>query len=128
MRISFLAFLLTAATLAAAEETPVSTETFRAYAEGWTLYFEEDGEPFGAEAFRRDGTVTWKPEGGPCIDGVWGGDETGRICFLYPEAMACWRITRDGDGKIARMEDGSLEIRIVGRDRRPLVCGDEPAI
>jgi hypothetical protein len=129
MRILFAAVLSFAASLGAAEE-PVSTEAFRAYAEGWTIYFEEDGAPFGAESFRRDGSVTWKPEGGRCVEGVWGGDDTGRICFLYPEAMACWRLTRDADGMIARMEDDDepLTLRIVRRDRRPLLCGDEPAI
>lgn len=126
-----LPFALFLAVAAAAEETVVSTDAFRAFAEGWTLYFgDEDGAPFGAEAFRRDGSVIWKPEGGPCMEGVWGGDDDGRICFLYPEAFACWRIWRDADGMIARMEDAEdpLALRIVGRDRRPLLCGDEPAI
>ena len=45
---------------ALAEEKPISPSEFRDYAEGWTLYFERDGQPFGSESFLKNGKVQWR--------------------------------------------------------------------
>lgn len=101
---------------------------FAAFAEGWTLRFSQDGRPFGAETYLPDREVIWRPEGGACARGVWG-EVGGRICFFYHAESACWLVFRDAAGVIARSADGSgTEVRVEGRDRRPLACGDEPAV
>jgi hypothetical protein len=107
---------------------PLDGAEFGAYAEGWTLHFERDGAPFGAESFDGEGNVVWKPEGGDCERGVWGHDGE-RICFLYPGALACWRVERSGDVLIARAEDArAFALRITRRDRAPLLCDDGPNV
>ncbi|PKQ03801.1 MAG: hypothetical protein CVT71_02870, partial [Alphaproteobacteria bacterium HGW-Alphaproteobacteria-10] len=79
------------ATPAAAQETPVDGGAWRDYVEGWTLYFEENGAPFGAESYFADDSVLWQPEGGDCAHGYW--TETPRgICFIYGDGLACWRM------------------------------------
>ena len=115
-----------AAPLALRAQEPVTGEDFAAYARGWTLHFEQDGAPFGVESFDLDKGVVWKPEGGRCERGVWGSDGP-RICFFYPGVAACWRMFRDADGLFAEAEDDpSFILRIVRRDRAPVLCDDGP--
>lgn len=110
---------------AAGGAAPLSAEEFRAFAEGWTLHFELDGAPFGAESFRDGGRTLWRPEGGACTPGLWTavGHE---VCFSYGEDRACWRLWRDARGVIARSSpDGATEVRVSRRDRARLDCGEE---
>jgi len=128
----------------AGEPVPMTPEAFRAFAEGYTLYFERDGRPFGAERFEKGGRVTWQFGDGPCAEGVWR-PHGAQACFFYggagadePFEVLCWRMMReggpvagapDGDpGIVARLlgdgPDAGLELRIVRRDRRPLLCGE----
>lgn len=108
----------------------VSPEEFRQYAEGYTLYFERDGQPFGAEAFEPGGKTRWRFTDGSCARGVWR-PHGAQICFLYEMDAApgplCWRMLRDGEALIARRldgEDAGMEITVTRRDRVPLLCGD----
>jgi hypothetical protein len=125
---SVLAALLCTGVLA--DETPISPKEFRDYAEGWTLYFERDGKPFGSESFDPGGKVTWRYRDGSCVEGAWR-PHGAQLCFLYnSEAegeVLCWRMLRDDQGLLARLlggENAGLELRITGRDRKPLLCGD----
>lgn len=115
---------------------PISPSEFRSYAEGYTLYFERDGRPFGAERFESGGRTTWQFIDGGCADGVWR-PHGAQICFFYgqpgeegadPFEVLCWRLLRDGEGILARLlgegADAGMELRIVRRDRLPLVCED----
>ena len=127
---TLLALILLAAMPAAAEEKVVSPSEFREYAEGWTLYFERDGEPFGSESFGPDGDTTWRYRDGTCADGAWR-PHGAQICFLYDQNnnndVLCWRVLRDKDGLLARLLNGErqgLELRVTGRDNKPLLCGD----
>lgn len=119
--------LLTAAPAMA--DDVVSPEEFRDYAEGYTIYFEQDGRPFGAESFEGDGKTRWRFNDGSCVRGVWR-PHGAQLCFLYDmEGMGplCWRMLRDGDGMIARLLDGpdaGMEIRVARRDKTPLLCGE----
>ena len=116
--------------LPALAQEPVSPEEFRDFAEGWTLHFERDGEPFGSEAFERGGKVRWRYSDGSCVRGAWRAHDD-RLCFLYDSedegpALNCWRMMRDDDGMFARLLDGEnagLELRVARRDRTPLLCG-----
>jgi hypothetical protein len=127
---TLLALILLAAMPAAAEEKVVSPSEFREYAEGWTLYFERDGEPFGSESFGPDGDTTWRYRDGTCADGAWR-PHGAQICFLYDQNdnndVLCWRVLRDKEGLLARLLNGEsqgLELRVTGRDNKPLLCGD----
>lgn len=129
MRI-FLAALLLLVSPALAEEKLVSPSEFRAYAEGWTLYFERDDEPFGSEHFSPGGNTQWRYLDGSCTEGVWRAHGA-QLCFLYDtgtsEDPLCWRVFRDEKGLLARLLNGEhegLELRVTGRDKRPLLCGE----
>lgn len=127
MRAMLLALGLLAAP-AASDERPVAAEEFRAYAEGWTLHFERDGRPFGVERYDPGDRVLWKPEGGDCAPGVWG-EADGAICFLYDRGAACWRLFRDAAGLFARPAEGDgPAVRVIRRDRAPLLCAGTPAV
>jgi hypothetical protein len=114
---------------AAAPEEPVSPSEFRDYAEGYTLYFEEGGMPFGSEAFEPGGATVWRYNDGTCLHGLWR-PYGAQLCFFYgfETDVLCWRVLRDDDGlKVRLLGDGpeaGLELRIVGRDQRPPICGD----
>ena len=114
--------------LSALAEQPITPQEFRDYAEGYTLYFEQDGQPFGTESFEPGGATTWRYGDGVCTEGVWR-PHGAQICFYYgdQQGVLCWRMLRDGDDLIARLlgdgENAGLELRIVKRDREPLLCG-----
>lgn len=103
----------------------MSPEEFRAFSEGWTLHFEENGRPFGAERYFEGGEVLWKPEGGPCVRGFWSGRDDG-VCFLYADAFSCWRIWRTPRGVAAEPFEGGDSVEVVRRDRSALDCSEIP--
>ncbi len=116
-------------TLAAGAEKPMSPSEFREYSEGYTLYFERDGEEFGSEAFEPGGRTLWRYLDGSCMHGVWR-PHGAQVCFYYGEGsdVLCWRVIRDDQGILVRLlgdtADAGMELRIVGRDQRELICGD----
>jgi hypothetical protein len=130
-----LAALLLVSTPALAQEPEVraeivSPDEFRNYVEGYTVYFEQDGQPFGSESFEPGGKTRWRFNDGSCVRGVWR-PYGAQVCFLYdmPDDTGplCWRMLRDGEEIIARLLDGpdaGMEIRITGRDKTPLLCGE----
>ncbi|MEM9060619.1 MAG: hypothetical protein AAGD13_09165 [Pseudomonadota bacterium] len=128
-RVLILLFALMAP-LAVAEERVVGPSEFKTYAEGWTLYFEREGEPFGSEQFSMDGRTLWRYRDGSCVTGAWR-PHGAQLCFLYDQGegdeVLCWRMVRDKNGLLARLLNGEnkgLELRVTGRDRRPLLCGE----
>lgn len=113
-----------------ADEKPISPREFREYAEGWTLYFEREGQPFGSESFEPGGETVWRYRDGSCVEGDWR-PHGAQICFLYDSELEadvlCWRMLRDDQGLLARLLNGQnegLELRITGRDKQPLLCGE----
>jgi hypothetical protein len=127
MRPLLLALCLLAAPALA--EEPVSPAEFRDYAEGWTLHFERDGEPFGQEAFEPGGGTLWRSPDGSCMEGVWR-PHGAQLCFYYGEGLEvlCWRALRDERGLYVRLlgdsPDAGMELRITGRDRHRPLCGE----
>ena len=113
----------------AAAEKPLSPTEFRQYAEGYTLYFEHDGAPFGSEAFEPGGQTLWRFMDGSCTKGAWR-PYGGQICFYYGDGsdVLCWRMIRDEQGLLVRLlgdsSDAGMELRIAARDKRRPVCGD----
>lgn len=107
-------------------EVMVPPADFRDYAEGFTVYFEHEGAPFGAERFEPGGAVTWEAGDGTCADGVWR-PHGAQVCFYYGTGpVQCWRVFRDDAGMFARLltegENQGMELRITRRDTRPLAC------
>ena len=131
-RLAFIAALAALAAVlcgAARAETIVPPAEFRDYAEGYTLYFERDGEFAGAEFFAPDGRVTWQSPEGICLDGLWRAYDD-RLCFYYGvgDQVECWNVLSDDEGyKVRSLGSGEappgLTYRITGRDRQPLACG-----
>lgn len=128
--ISLAALVLTL--LPARAEEMLTPEEFAEFALGWTLYFERDGEPWGAEEFRGDGSVRWQFQSGDCTEGIWRPYQ-GAICFTYEDAheILCWQMSRSetDDRLIAKLvgqgEGDVLELEIVRKDKRPLICSPE---
>lgn len=133
LRAVALALLALSATAAQADDR-VSPQEFSDFALGWTLYYEEDGEPAGAEHFRPDGRVRWRDGEGACVDGVWRAYQD-QVCFYYGPGtdVLCWSLHRlhPGGNILVRLlgdgEDAGLELEIVDRDRKPLICKGEGA-
>jgi hypothetical protein len=114
---------------AALAEEPVSPSEFREYAEGWTLHFEMDGEPFGTEKFEEGGQTLWRFKDGSCAPGVWR-PHGAQVCFFYggDSEVLCWRVLRDEQGIFVRLlgdtPDAGMELRITGRDHELPLCGE----
>lgn len=110
-------------------DEPVSPSEFRDYAEGWTLHFEHEGEPFGQEAFEPGGQTLWRYPDGSCMEGVWK-PHGAQLCFYYGQGgeVLCWRALRDEDGLFVRLlgegPDAGMELRVTRRDRQRPLCGD----
>jgi hypothetical protein len=112
----------------ATAQQPVSPDSFRRFSEGWTLHFEENGVAYGAETYRPDGTVLWRPRGGACMPGVVE-TEGPNVCFSYDGSRACWRILKDEQGFLAVPSDAERpRLRVVRRDRARLGCADAPSV
>lgn len=121
-----LAALLLLATPSLAEP-PLSPAAFEALAEGRTLHFSLDGEPFGSEQFFADRRSLWRFADGACQSGGWSA-RADLICFRYDGApdLQCWRFGRSGGRlRAGLVEDGretgfALELEEV--DDTPLPC------
>lgn len=115
--------------LPALAEEPVSPKEFREYAEGYTLYFERDGEHFGSESFEPGGKTLWRYLDGSCLNGVWR-PHGAQICFFYgaDDEVLCWRLIRDENGLLVRLlgdgEDAGMELRVTRRDQKKPICGE----
>ncbi len=110
-------------------EKPLSPSEFRDYAEGYTLYFDRDGAPFGSESFDPGGQTLWRYKDGSCTEGVWR-PHGGQLCFYYGSGseVLCWRLIRDDEGLLVRLlgdgPDAGMELRITRRDQRRPICGE----
>ncbi|MDW4499857.1 hypothetical protein R5H30_17825 [Sulfitobacter sp. D35] len=104
IRQTLLAFVLLAAPATA--EPSMSAEDFDAYTRGKTLFFSQNGAPYGAEVYLENRRVRWSFLDGECKDGHWY-EEAGMICFVYedtPEPQ-CWNFREGAAGLVARFED-----------------------
>ena len=112
----------------AAAEEPVSPAEFRDYAEGWTLHFSHEGEPFGQEKFGAGGETLWRFRDGTCMEGMWAAHGA-QLCFYYGQGaeVLCWRALRDEEGLLVRLlgdgPDAGMELRVTDRDKSEPLCG-----
>lgn len=100
----------------------MTAEAFEGFAEGRTLYFTRDGQPFGAEQYFPGRRSLWRFAGGGCETGRWWG-EGPRICFRYDDGEPqCWHFRGAPDSFTAESVDSGLTLRFSHADERPLDC------
>lgn len=122
--------LVLAALLAAgaASAAPLDPSTFEAMAEGHTLRFTQDGQPFGAEQYFPGRRSLWRYVDGTCAEGVWW-PEGENVCFSYgaDAERECWAFESGPTGVSVRLVEGSggaggLVLDLAGSDDTPLDC------
>jgi len=112
---------------AALAQDAVTPQHFEALAEGRTLHFNLDGQPFGSEHFLPGRRSIWRFAEGGCQQGRWW-DEADRICFAYDNGGGpqCWRfLPRPGGFAAALVENGAetgFVLELGHTDTTPLDC------
>lgn len=106
-------------------EEIMSPEEFKAYANNKTLYFSQQGKPYGAEQYLPGQTSVWQYADGTCTRGVWYAQKD-LICFLYEgeEEEQCWHFLKVEDGFSARAlgREPEADLSVIWRDERPIAC------
>ena len=92
-------------------QSPMTAAEFEAYTNGKTLYFNNQGETYGAERYFNKRRVEWSFLDGVCQQGRW--FEAGRdyICFVYEDTVdpQCWQFFKTPDGLRAQFKSASGE-------------------
>lgn len=109
-------------------ERLVTPDEFEALSTGKTLYFTQNGQPYGAERYFENRESAWQYADGTCVYGRW--FEAGEaICFVYENASLrpqCWYFAERDGQYYARTVDtpaGSLsELLMSHEDTEPLEC------
>jgi len=106
-------------------EVLMTPEAFEEFVSGSTVYFNRQGQPYGAEQYMPDRRVIWTFLDGRCERGAWF-SEGSTICFAYEtqtEAQ-CWNFIESGGSKRARAigADPANDLVVVGQDEASLDC------
>ncbi|MEM8789478.1 MAG: hypothetical protein AAGE76_14555 [Pseudomonadota bacterium] len=115
------------AAVAAAAETRLSPLDFDTLSSGKTLFFKQNGIPYGAEQYLPDRQVIWQYGDGSCTRGTWY-IQGEAMCFVYEDAPVpqCWIMAERPAGVFVRRagtEPGhGSEIRLDRETTAPLVC------
>lgn len=118
--------LATLAQTALAQGTPLNGQEFERYAEGRTIYYTFNGEPFGVEEYLPGKRVRWSFLDGQCKEGSW--YQEGRfICFVYedtPETPQCWTFFDEGSRLRALFLDDPTQTELfeVEDADEPMLC------
>jgi hypothetical protein len=104
---------------------PLPPGEFERFSKGQTLYFEWNGEAYGAEQFFENRRSIWQFTDGTCDYGQWF-VRNGAICFSYDRdpAPVCWSFEKEGSRFVARLRDTELplDLEMAKRDQKPLDC------
>ncbi|MEP5152873.1 hypothetical protein [Planktotalea sp.] len=104
---------------------PMSGDAFEAYTQGKTLYFNENGETYGAERYLPGRRVEWSFLDGICKSGEWY-PENGAICFVYEDRPdpQCWEFELSSRGLTATyLGDGETsELYEAQQTDEPMHC------
>jgi hypothetical protein len=103
----------------------MSPDEFQSYANGKTLYFAQQGQPYGVEQYLPGQQSIWQYADGTCAHGLWYAREE-QICFIYEgdSTEQCWRFLRKGDGFAARANgrEPAADLDVIWRDEVPIQC------
>jgi len=106
---ALLAPVLSSAIGPAFAQSPMTAAEFEAYTTGKTLYFNSEGETYGAERYFDKRRVEWSFLDGVCQQGRW--FEAGRnyICFVYEDTVEpqCWQFFKTPDGLKAQFKSAA---------------------
>lgn len=103
----------------------LTPQEFEAYANGKTLYFAQQGQPFGVEQYLPGRQSIWQFADGTCANGIWFARKN-LICFVYDgdEVEQCWTFI-DKDGTFAARALGrepEADLDVIWRDQAPISC------
>jgi len=125
--VMILALLPAAAPSPAAQqgEAVLSPEAFDAYVRGKTLYFAQQGKPYGAEQYLPGNRSIWRYADGQCSRGRWY-VRNRQICFLYEGERdeQCWLFLKKTAGYAARAvgREPEADLDVIWQDDRALDC------
>lgn len=87
-------------------QSAMTAAEFDAYTRGKTLFYNSNGETYGAERYLEDRRVEWSFLDGACKPGQWF-EDAGQICFTYDDnpTPQCWTFEKSPQGLIARFEN-----------------------
>lgn len=110
---------------AALAQSPMSASEFESYTTGKTLYFGQNGSPYGVERYLPNRRVQWSFLDGDCKDGFWY-EEDSQICFVYEDGPApqCWSFFRAPNGLRAIFENNpeATTLYEAEQDSKPMTC------
>jgi len=110
---------------AEAGEAALTVEEFQDYANGQTLYFSQQGTPYGVEQYLPGQKSIWQFADGTCTNGNWF-EKGGMICFLYENdpTEQCWHFLKKGRSYAARAlgREPQADLDVIWRDTRPIQC------
>lgn len=103
----------------------LSPEEFAAYIRDQTLYFAQQGQPYGIEQYLPGRRSIWQYADGTCTRGIWY-PKADMICFVYEtdSAEQCWHFLKKGEVFAARAEgrEPEADLDVIWRDQRPIPC------
>jgi hypothetical protein len=104
---------------------PLTAAEFEAYTTGKTLYFNLEGEAYGAEQYLPNRRVQWSFLDGKCDEGDWYPDNR-MICFTYdsePDPQ-CWTFFKTPDGLVANFENDPTQTTLftARESTEPMLC------
>lgn len=120
--LTLLAFI--AAAPVAAQST-MTAEEFDAYTQGKTLFYNSNGQTYGAERYLKNRRVEWSFLDGECKTGQWY-EDSGQICFTYDDnpTPQCWTFEASARCLIARFENNptTTELYEAEDSDREMLC------
>ena len=101
--LTFIALLITTPLAA---QTAMTAQEFDDYTRGKTLFYNSNGQAYGAERYLSNRRVEWSFLDGECKPGSWY-EHNGQICFTYDDNPdpQCWTFEKSSQGLIARFEN-----------------------
>ncbi len=111
--------------IAAFSEEVLSVEQFQAFVQGKTVYYAQQGRPYGAEQYLPGQKTIWQYSDGTCSKGIWYVRKQ-LICFLYEgdSEEQCWQFLNK-DGTFAARAAGrepEADLDVVWTDEQPIAC------
>lgn len=104
---------------------PMSGAEFEAYVTGSTIYFAQNGQPYGGEEYHDNRRVRWSFLDGHCAEGVWYEDRD-MICFVYDHTPdpQCWAFYQEPGGLRGVFENDPNATILVETSQAsgPLLC------